>query len=70
MSSSNPSQARPSMKTCPIPGVMRRFLPVLGDDERLVGITVHDVKKRLPSDLSDSEALRKLTRSLIERLNL
>ncbi len=51
-----------------IPGVMRRF--TMGDDERLVGITVHDVKKRLPSDLSDSEALRKLTQSLIERLNL
>lgn len=48
-----------------IPGVMRRYSM---DDERLVGISVHDVENRLPSDTPQPEAIRQLARSLVEQL--
>jgi hypothetical protein len=47
------------------PGVMRRYN--LGD-ERLVGITVHDVQKRLPSGIPQDKAIRQLVQTLVKQL--
>ncbi|MBZ0299408.1 MAG: hypothetical protein K8J31_06700 [Anaerolineae bacterium] len=48
-----------------MPGIMRRYS--MGD-ERMVGITVHDVKGRLSADILQNKAIRQLVQTLVEQL--
>jgi hypothetical protein len=48
-----------------MPGVMRRYSAA---DERLVGITMHDVKSRLLTNLPQDKAIRQLVQILVEQL--
>ena len=48
-----------------MPGIMRRYR---AEDERLIGITAHNVKDRLPPGKSPEQAVRQLAQSLVEQL--